>query len=67
MDYNEFEQSESTINVNKKYSDEIEFVVKELNYMANAAGRYSRSVQLPIAISIVRKLYEMRDNEKKIN
>jgi hypothetical protein len=65
MDYNEFEQSETMINTERKYSDEIEFVVKELNYMAQAASRYSRSVQLPIAIHIVRKLDEMRALEKK--
>lgn len=65
MDYNEFEITESTINVDRKYSDEIEFVVQQLNHIAHAGGRYSRSVQLPTAIHIVRKLNEMRALEKK--
>lgn len=65
MDYNEFEISDSTINVDRRYSDEIEFVVRELNYIVHASGRYSRSVQLPTAIHIVRKLNEMMLNDKK--
>ena len=65
MDYNEFEITESTVNVDRKYSDEIEFVVQQLNHIAHAGGRYSRSVQLPIAMNIVRKLDEMKAKEKK--
>jgi len=56
MDFNEFEQPESTINTNIKYSDDIEFVVSQLNEIVHAMGRYGRGVQLPIAIHIVNKL-----------
>jgi hypothetical protein len=65
MDYNEYEITSTPTVTNERYSDEIEFVVKQLNYMAHAAGRYSRSVQLPIAIEIVKKLNEMSELEKK--
>jgi|JFJP01.1.fsa_nt_gi hypothetical protein len=66
MDYNEFEIPESSVNPDKKYNDEIEFVIKQLNYIAHVAGRYDRSVQIPIAKHIVNKLAENRtkQNEK---
>ena len=65
MDYDEYEIVENSINPNNKYSEEIEFVIAELNNITNMAGRYSRSVQIPIAIRIVKKLKEINKNNKK--
>ena len=59
MDYNEFEIIESNVNTEAKRSDEIEFLITELNSIAHAAGRYSRSVQIPRAYYILNKLKEM--------
>lgn len=56
MDYDEFEQPKTSIDTDVKRSDEIEFVIEQLNHMAHAGGRYSREVQLPIAIRIVERL-----------
>ena len=65
MDFDEFEMTESNINVNLTYNEEIEFVTKELDSMAHAAGRYSRSVQIPRAMYIIKKLKEMGALENK--
>lgn len=59
MDYNEFEQPQmSYINTETKYSDDVEFLVTELNEMAHMAGRYDRGVQLHKAFYILKKLKE---------
>lgn len=61
MDYNEYSSTPSNINEKLTYSEEIEYLVKELNSMAHAAGRYSRSEQLPRAIRIAKKITELRE------
>ena len=60
MDPEEFEISESTVDVDRKYSDDIEFLVTQLNQMAHMAGRYDRSVQLRKAFHIKKTLEDMR-------
>lgn len=59
MDPNEFEIPQSNINPNTKYDDDVEFLLTQLDHIAHAAGRYSRSVQVPIAFHIIKKLKEM--------
>lgn len=49
----------------RRYSDEIEFLVTELNEMAHMAGRYDRGVQLRKASYILKTLESMRAKEKK--
>jgi hypothetical protein len=62
-DYDEYSHGESSFNSEAKASEEVEFVVQRLNYIAGAAGRYSRSVQLPNAIHIVNTLKEMNSSK----
>jgi len=63
MDYSEFEIPKTDLNTEATYSDEVEYLIKELNAMAHAAGRYSRSVQLPAAIRISETLNTMRESQ----
>ena len=59
MDFNEFEQDcNNEIPSDRRYNDEIEFLVIELNEMAHMAGRYDRGVQLRKAFYILEKLKE---------
>jgi hypothetical protein len=59
MDFAEFECNAPTSNPDVKYSDDVEFVVEQLNYMVHVGGRASRSVQLPVALNIIKTLKEM--------
>lgn len=65
MDYNEYEITNTETVSDRRYSDEIEFLVTQLNKMAHMAGRYDRGVQLRMASHILRTLESMRANEKK--
>jgi hypothetical protein len=59
MDYNEFEEQNTVgIDTDIKYSDDIEFLVTELNGMAHMGGRYDRGVQLRKAFYILKTLKE---------
>lgn len=67
MDYNEYEITNTETASDRRYSDEIEFLVTQLNEMAHMAGRYDRGVQLRKASHILRTLESMRAKEKKMN
>lgn len=60
MDFNEFEIKEVPAVKDLKYSDEVEFLVIQLNEMAHMAGRYDRGVQLRKAFHILNTLDDMR-------
>jgi len=64
MDYNEYEIPPTPTVDDRRYSDEIEFLVTQLNEMAHMAGRYDRGVQLRKASHILRTLDEMKAKEK---
>jgi hypothetical protein len=65
MDYNEYAITPTPTVTNERYSDEIEFLVTQLNEMAHMAARYDRGVQLRKASHILRTLDEMRAKGKK--
>lgn len=64
MDFNEFEIEDAEIAKNIKYSDEIEFLVIQLNQMAHMAGRYDRGIQLKKAFHILKTLDDMKAKNK---
>lgn len=67
MDYNEYEISPSNIDETSNLGDEMEFVIAELNSIAHAGGRYSRSVQIPRARYIISTLKKKWLEEQKQN
>ena len=65
MDYNEYEITNTKTASDRRYSDEIEYLVTQLNEMAHMAARYDRGVQLKKASHILRTLESMRAKKKK--